>query len=54
MNNHKFGYTILALLNLVTIIGSLYGLYTKGAYFILPLSIGIVCLYTSIKSLNKP
>jgi hypothetical protein len=52
-NNHSFGYTVLIILNLCTIIGSSWGLYTKGVYFILPLSIGIICLYMAIKFKNN-
>lgn len=51
--NDKFGYTVLAILNLITIVASTYSIYLGNKSSFIPLGIGIVFLYLSIKQLNK-
>ena len=51
--NLKFGYTVLIILNIITIGGSIYGLFTKGYTFIIPLVIGIVFLVVSAKIMKE-
>lgn len=51
--NDKFGYTILAVLNMVTIVGSSYSIYLGHKSSYIPLLIGITFFLISIKQLNK-